>query len=395
MSRKKLSEFRAKTVLYQALGQPYNGMEVDAQDTIWEDRIRNLDAGRTYVVKVDQAEKGRFKKGLVKLDRQVSQLSEDIRELFSQGFRFALVEEYRRHEPSEEHYLTLERLREGNKLSFSNFGGIDIEAHRQEIFSQFYTGGAVNGLAVEGATLEMLAKVFEENYFSFLEINPFTIENGMLRILDAAVEVDDEATFFEEGWQAADIRRPRAGAVSEEELAVQALNVNSQASFSLERINADGGIWLLLSGGGASVVVADEVYNLGYGKQLGNYGEYSGNPNTEETRHYTEQVLRLLLRSQAPRKVLIIGGGVANFTDVRQTFKGVIEALDKHLPYLKQQEVGVYVRRGGPHEKEGLELMKAYLDEAGLHNQVAGPELLLSDIVGQAVQVVGVPDAQS
>ena len=108
--------------------------------------------------------------------------------------------------------------------------------------------------------------------------------------------------------------------ISEEELTVQELSDNSQASFSLERINADGSIWLLLSGGGASVVVADEVHNLGFGKQLGNYGEYSGNPNTEETRLYTEQVIKLMLKSKAQHKVLIIGGGVANFTDVRTDF---------------------------------------------------------------------------
>ena len=48
-----------------------------------------------------------------------------------------------------------------------------------------------------------------------------------------------------------------------------------------------------------------------------------------------------------------IGGGVANFTDVRVTFKGVVAALKAHQKQLKQQGVKVYVRRGGPHEKDG------------------------------------------
>jgi ATP-citrate lyase beta-subunit len=143
---------------------------------------------------------------------------------------------------------------------------------------------------------------------------------------------------------------------------------------------------LLLSGGGASVVVADEVSNLGLGKELGNYGEYSGNPNREETAHYTKQVLELLLASKAQRKVLIIGGGVANFTDVRATFAGVIDALSVYQDRLKEQGIKVYVRRGGPHEAEGLQNMKAYLESAGLLGYVTGPEMVLTDIVKMATE---------
>jgi succinyl-CoA synthetase beta subunit len=88
-----------------------------------------------------------------------------------------------------------------------------------------------------------------------------------------------------------------------------------------------------------------------------------------------------MLKSQAPQKVLIIGGGVANFTDVRQTFKGVIEAIDNNLQAIKDQHCSIYVRRGGPHEKEGLQLIKDYLEKNGIPGEVAGPELLLSDVV--------------
>lgn len=389
MSRKKLSEFRAKSLLQTALGQQYGGLQLDAANDDWRQLLAGLDDSKHYVVKVDQAEKGRFKKDLVKLDRTSGQVPDDAQALFSLGFQFVLVEEYRRHEPSDERYLTLERTRAGNKISFSSFGGVDIEAHAQEVSSQIYDGQPVAGLDLPPATLDSLVRVFDENYFSFLEINPFTIEGDAMQILDAAVEVDDEATFFEDGWTATDIRQPRTSSISEEEQAVKELSGSSQASFSLECIHADGSLWLLLSGGGASVVVADEVHNLGYGARLGNYGEYSGNPNTEETRLYTEQVIKLMLRSKATRKVLLIGGGVANFTDVKQTFKGVIEALDAHLEAIKDQHCAVYVRRGGPNEKEGLRLMRDYLEKAGIPGLVAGPEMLLSDIVGQAAQEIG------
>lgn len=388
MSRKKLSEFRAKTLIFNALGQEYGGIVLDAQDENWRSVINSLDENKHYVVKVDQAEKGRFKKGLVKLDRQRSDIASDAEELFSKGYQYLLVEEHRTHEASDEKYLTIERIREGNKVAFANVGGVDIESHSDQIRSSLYSGESIEGLDMPADILGKIMQVFDDNYFAFLEINPFMIIDGQVQILDAAVEVDDEATFFEDGWQFADIRRPKRS-ITEEELVVQDLSENSQASFSLECINKDGAVWLLLSGGGASVLVADEVHNLGYGKQLGNYGEYSGNPNTEETRLYTEQVLKLMLNSSAEHKVLIIAGGVANFTDVRQTFKGVIEALQIHADAIKQQNCAVYVRRGGPHEKEGLKLIKDYLDSAQIPNEVAGPDLMLSEIVTHAIKEIG------
>lgn len=37
----------------------------------------------------------------------------------------------------------------------------------------------------------------------------------------------------------------------------------------------------MVAGGGASVIYADTVGDLGFAQELGNYGEYSGGPNTQ------------------------------------------------------------------------------------------------------------------
>jgi len=389
MPRKKLSEFRAKSLLYKALGQDYDGLELDAQDEQWSSKIEQLDDAQKYVVKIDQAEKGRFKKGLVKLDLDKAAAKAAAEELFAKGYRFALVEPFQTHDQSEERYLAIERVRSGKQVSFSKSGGIEVEEQGGDMASAIYNGEPLPTIEVPDSSLAALAKTFDDNYYSFLEINPLVVKSdGSLALLDAATEVDSEATFFEEAWQPADLRSARSRPPLAEEDAVQKLADNSQASFSLEVLNPDGAVFLLLSGGGASVVVADEVYNLGFGEQLANYGEYSGNPNQEETQIYTTQVLKLLLSSKAPRKVLLIAGGVANFTDVRATFRGIIEALKAFEEQLKQQGIKVYVRRGGPHEREGLAAMKTYLDDLGIAGTVAGPELLLSDIVKQAVDYV-------
>jgi ATP citrate (pro-S)-lyase len=132
--------------------------------------------------------------------------------------------------------------------------------------------------------------------------------------------------------------------------------------------------------------VADEVKNLGEGDMLANYGEYSGGPNREETKVYTDQLLSLLLRSKAKQKILVIAGGVANFTDVKATFAGVIDALQEKEAELQQQHVKVYVRRGGPNEIAGLQLMHDYLESAHILGDVHGPELVLADIVKEALE---------
>jgi len=136
---------------------------------------------------------------------------------------------------------------------------------------------------------------------------------------------------------------------------------------------------------GASIVLADEVSNLDYGKLLANYGEFSGNPSAEESYLYTKNVLKLLLKSSADKKVLIIAGGVANFTDVRITFNGLIKALTEMSGYLQKQKIKVFVRRGGPHQNEGLEAMRAFLEKEQLLGVVAGPEMVLTNIVTEAI----------
>ena len=47
-------------------------------------------------------------------------------------------------------------------------------------------------------------------------------------------------------------------------------------------------------------------------------------------------------------KVLIIGGGIANFTNVAATFKGIVSALQRFKDKLQEYKVQIFIRRGGP-----------------------------------------------
>lgn len=107
--------------------------------------------------------------------------------------------------------------------------------------------------------------------------------------------------------------------LSKEEAYIAELDAKTGASLKLTILNAKGRVWTLVAGGGASVVYADAIASAGFASELANYGEYSGAPTESQTYHYAKTVLDLMLRApQHPEgKVLFIGGGIANFTNVR------------------------------------------------------------------------------
>lgn len=395
MPRQKLSEYRAKHILTQTLGLPYEGWPVDAGKPLSAQLREPASADGPFVVKVDEGVKGRFKKGLVLLGVKPKSLDKAVKSLAAKGYRQFIVEPMADHAQSDERYLALMSDRDGLVLKYTSSGGVDIEEHAESIKSARLDGGAKpdwDRLSTETGfsshQLQQLAAVFTDNYFVFLEINPYLSAAAGISILDAAVEVDDAAAFFVDSWQADDFRRHTGHDITPEERIVQELDANSPASLKLDVLEPDGSIFLLLSGGGASVVVADEIYNQGYGKQLANYGEYSGNPNTEETYLYTKALLSLLLQSSARRKVLFIGGAVANFTDIAKTFAGIMQAIEEVVGKLSKQHVKVFVRRGGPNQETGLAQIEALLNRYNLLGAVHDPSTPLTAAVTEALREV-------
>lgn len=398
MARQRISEYRAKSLLFARLDLPYNGIQVNAEQEI-EPQLTQLTRSQTFVLKVDQGVKKRMKRGLIALDVSVEDIPSRIKEISEKGFQQFLIEPMASYDVSYEKYFAIDRQREGYFVSVSPHGGIDIEEHADTVETILLPYDAEKRsegvkrieelIGLPSEKTEEILKIFDDYYFSFLEINPFVVNGNAMHIIDLAVEVDSVAEFFaEKGWSGKDFTFGEKGEKTNEEVVVDQLKEQSQAAFTLDVLNPNGNIFMLLSGGGASLVLADEVANVSYGNALANYGEYSGNPNAEETYLYTTQVVSLLLRSSAERKVLIIGGGVANFTDIKATFKGVIRALNKHTEELRHQGVKVFVRRGGPNQEEGLQHMREFLEKEGLLGRVVGPDVLLTDIVKDAIAVL-------
>ena len=85
-------------------------------------------------------------------------------------------------------------------------------------------------------------------------------------------------------------------------------------------------------------------------------------------------------------KFLLIGGGIANFTDVAATFKGIIKALKEYQKQLQTVKVKIFVRRGGPNYKEGLAQMRLLGEKLGVSIEVYGPETHMTRIVSMALK---------
>ncbi|KAL5204630.1 hypothetical protein ABZP36_009501 [Zizania latifolia] len=232
--------------------------------------------------------------------------------------------------------------------------------------------------------------VFQDLDFSFLEMNPFTMVNEEPYPLDMRGELDDTAAFKNfKKWGNVEFPLPFGRVLSSTEGFIHDLDEKTSASLKFTVLNPNRRIWTMIAGGGASVIYADTVGDLGYASELGNYAEYSGAPNEEEVLQYAKVVLDCATADPDGRKrALLIGGGIANFTDVAATFSGIIRALREKESKLKAARMHIYVRRGGPNYQTGLAKMRKLGAELGIPIEVYGPEATMTGICKQAIECI-------
>lgn len=179
--------------------------------------------------------------------------------------------------------------------------------------------------------------------------------------------------------------------MTKEEAYIQKLDASTGASLKLTVLNPEGRVWTMVAGGGASVVYSDAIAAHGFSDELANYGEYSGAPTEGQTYEYAKTIVDLITRGTPnPKgKILIIGGGIANFTNVAATFKGIIRALKEYKTPLINHQVRIFVRRGGPNYQEGLKAMRLLGESLGVPIKVYGPDTHITEIVPLALGIKG------
>lgn len=350
------------------------------------------------VVKAHEALGSRFKLGLVKVDLDLKGAQAAAKEMLGRQVGSitvsqVIVSEMVPHK--DEYYAAVKSTRDGAEVLVANCGGIEVESNWDRVKKLSLEVGdtpsqqTLEKLAKEAGFSGELAKkmaafagklfsCFDSEDAQYLEVNPVVARqsDGELIALDAVTLLDGDAKFRHADWNfpfAAEFGR----AYTKHELEV--MTVDSKIKGSVKFIEIPGGDTAMLpAGGGASVYYSDAV--VARGGKLANYAEYSGDPPDWAVEVLTEKVCSL-----PGIKNIIVGGAIANFTDVKKTFGGIIAGFRKAKADGQLKGVKIWVRRGGPREKEGLAAMKA-LREEGFDIHVYDRHTPLTDIVDMALQ---------
>jgi len=418
MAQKGIREYDGKRVLFDWLAKDFPKLKERAKKLALitpETKEKEALSANPWlkttklVVKPDQLFGKRGKHGLVLLNADWKTawkwIAERMNKMVTVGkttgeLTHFMIEPFTPHAEDEEYYVAIRSERDCDVVYFSPKGGIYVEENWDKVIE---TRIPILGSAADVEFklpdskrreevvrfLRSLHGLYAEGGFAYLEINPFSFSpDGDIVPLDLVAKLDDTALFeTTKFWGDMEFPPAFGTALTKEEAFVKHLDEQSGASLKLTILNPKGRVWTMVAGGGAAGIYADTVCDLGYSKELANYGEYSGDPSERLTYEYAKTVLDLMTRTPDSRgKVLIIGGGIANFTDVAKTFGGIIKALTEFKDKLVKNKVSIYVRRGGPNYKEGLARMRKLGDTLGLPIQVYGPETHMTRIVSMALE---------
>ena len=363
------------------------------------------------VVKPDQLIKRRGKNKLLLLNASFTDAEKWIKERMNKELTIQntsgrlthfIIEPFIPHKEEDEYYVCIRSLRDGDEILFYHHGGmgvgdvdtksekllVPVGSEPDEIEKKLLKNLPEERKKLVAGFIDSMFKFYSDLNYAYLEINPFVAVKDRVVPLDLAAKLDDTGEFESSSkWGEIEFPAPFGRTFSKEEEYIKELDSKTGASLKLTVLNPKGRIWTLVAGGGASVIYADTISDLGFGKELANYGEYSGDPSEEFTYQYAKTVLDLMTRGKNQEgKTLIIGGGIANFTDVANTFKGIVRALSEYKKKLQENKVKIYVRRGGPNYQAGLKMMKELGNTLGVPIDVYGPETHMTRIASMGLK---------
>ena len=293
---------------------------------------------------------------------------------------------------AEEHYLsvTYDTNRKQPMLVYSIEGGMDIEDVPDEKIVKIPLD-----ISQEKLNLETEIPYAQELWNCFLaedtrvvEINPLVkTKSGEWIALDAKIALDDDAFYRHDSsaqervkekgkdpnaisnWEEFEPRTMMGRSPTEREVEVSKVDSGEKyyQGTAGKYIEMDGDIALILNGGGGSIANMDALLALGL--KPANYTEYSGNPPREKV-----YALAKIVLSKPGLRGLWMCGAVANFTNMRETFLGIIDALDEIKP-----RYPIIVRRDGPESAEAFRLMEECAERNGLNIRLFDKEMGMTE----------------
>lgn len=351
---------------------------------------RGEDIGQKYndlnlkdvVVKAQVLSGKRGKNNAIRFCSSIKEVESAVRDLFQMEVRGQYVAAVRIEEKldiAEEHYLSITYDTNAKQpvLVYSAEGGMDIEDVSDEKIEKVLLDIRSSVIPAKAGMTEVVNGVSQKLWSCFLqedcrlvEINPLVkTTDGCWVAADAKIAIDDDAIFRHEEWKEFESRTMMGRSPTEREVAVEEIDKGEKyyQGTAGKYIEMDGDIAILFSGGGASIANMDALIKAGL--KPANYTEYSGNPPREKVYDLTKIVL-----SKPGLKGLWIAGGVANFTNIKETFNGIVDALEEIKPTYP-----IVVRRAGPFEKEGMELMRECAERNNLNIKLFGKEVSMSE----------------
>jgi ATP citrate (pro-S)-lyase len=370
----KLSEYTAKKIY----SSDWDIRRI-TRDDIGSDHLgANHGNSAKYILKVDEFVKRRGKKGLIRKDIQsnyeIDQFLEEKKDYSNFVLETQIGVVY-------EKYFCIYMKNGKKQYIIHHQGGVDCDPNIGGIMADSISGLGIS-LPRIGPVLEKLDAMFDAIDANYLEVNPLVMDSsGNWIPVDFAVKVDSCGLPFWDRKYLSFMDNKREIGSDPTEAKIRSLDESSGASLKFKKLNPDGNILTLIAGGGASVLFTDAIVNRGMAGNLYNYGEYSGNPSFDETYAYCSLIFEDWLRNNASDRILIIGGGISNFTDVAQTFKGIIRAIEESRVLFLEKGVRVFVRRGGVNEAAGLKMIREKLELWGIPIVVKGTEYPITQIV--------------
>ena len=335
MSQSPIREYNAKTIIKQGISKySDNAISFESRsalvtpDTSYDDLLKENQWMNEVklVVKPDQLFGKRGKNGLVGLNLDYVGVQDWIKEKTAQKAVIGKVEGELTHfiiDPfiphEKEYYVAFKSEEENDIIYFSREGGVDIEENWDDKITEIKVGtleniddidigaklGDLDDQALIVNFIKNLYKIYADYNFAYLEINPFAVKDNKIIPLDVVARLDDTGAFESAAdWGNIEFPVPFGRDFTDAEKYIKKLDSKTGASLKLTILNPKGKVWTMVAGGGASVIYADTISDLGMGSEMANYGEYSGNPNTEETYEYAKTLLNLMTQENGKAFVL-------------------------------------------------------------------------------------------
>ena len=394
MSQTPIREYDAKHIVFEHLDMPYHGYLVQSPSD-----LEKMPVGQR-VIKPDQLFGKRGKHGLIGVNLDKAGLQERLSDHLNKEttidaktdmLHTFLVEPFIPH--TDEYYIAIKATRDADVIYFSTQGGVEVEENWDNVIEI-----AVDPLVPLNAELlaavptslhSFVIKLFEAYRaygFVYLEVNPFVFDaNGTIHCLDMVAKVDNCEQYRQSLWKDINRVKPFGTKSYKQEDYIAAVDAKTGASLKLTIINPQGRIRLILGGGGASVVTMDSLANKWLMTEIANYGELSGNPDTDSNQAYVRTIIEMMLENTADKQYLCLIGWIANFTNIAALCKPFAALINEYADQLKAKNITILARRGGIDDAKWLAMIRSACEKHAIPYIIHDANHYLTDIFSHVV----------